>query len=677
MAKQDPKSAEKRVIELRHELAHHNYRYYVLDSPEISDVQYDKLMRELQDLETEYPTLATPDSPTQRVGGAAVDEFLPVVHRAPMLSLANTYNDEEISEFDERIRKQVGLPSITYVCEPKLDGLAISLRYEQGRFVQGATRGDGTTGEDVTSNLRTIRGLPLELLPQDGVKVPDVLEVRGEVFIRKADFKKLNEQREKEGEPLFANPRNAAAGSLRQLDPKITASRPLSIYLYECVLGTPGLPSFKTHSEKLNYLKSLGLPVNRRELAEGVDGVRREYDNSLKGRHDLPFEVDGMVVKVDDEDLRRRLGQVSKSPRWAVAYKFPPEEEATLVEAIGIQVGRTGALTPVAHLKPVKVGGVIVSRATLHNEDELRRKDVRQGDTVFVRRAGDVIPEIVSVVPSKRPASAQPFEFPKQCPECGGQAVKDEEGAIIRCTNNTSCPAQLVEGLLHFASRLAMDVDGLGDKLAAQLVSKGLVKTFADLYRLDMEKLLTLERMGEKSAENLLEALTRSKKTTQRRFLYALGIRHVGDATAKNLAEAFPDVRGLYDASVEDITRVKDVGHTMAEVIHAFFQEQRNRDAIEALLSVGVEPAPPQVATGGPFVGKTVVLTGGMSAMSREQAKEEVERRGGKVSGSVSRKTDFVVAGEDAGSKLKKAQELGVRILDEQAFLQLLREARG
>lgn len=677
MAKQDQIAAERRVNELRKELAHHNYRYYVLDSPEISDAQYDKLMRELQELETAYPALASPDSPTQRVGGEPVDAFRPVVHRAQMLSLANTYNDEEISEFDERIRKQLGLSTITYVCEPKLDGLAVALRYEKGRFVQGATRGDGTTGEDVTANLRTIRGLPLELLPQDGVQVPEELEVRGEVFIRKADFKRLNEQREKEGEPLFANPRNAAAGSLRQLDPKVTASRPLSIYLYECVPGTPGLPAFKTHREKLAYLQKLGLPVNRHVVVEGLEGIRREYEKSLKGRHELPFEVDGMVVKVDDEDLRRRLGQVSKSPRWAVAYKFPPEEESTVVEKIDIQVGRTGALTPVAHLRPVKVGGVTVSRATLHNEDELRRKDVRQGDTVFVRRAGDVIPEIVSVVLSKRPEGARPFEFPRTCPECGAQAVKDEEGAIIRCTNNTSCPAQLVEGLLHFASRLAMDVDGLGEKLAAQLVSTGLVKTFADLYKLDKAKLLTLERMGEKSAENLLDALARSKKTTQRRFLYALGIRHVGDATAKTLAEAYPDVRQLYTATVDDLTRVKDVGRTMAEVIHAFFQEQRNRDAIEALLAVGVEPAPPEVPKGGPFVGKTVVLTGGLSAMSREQAKEEVERRGGKVSGSVSRKTDFVVAGEDAGSKLKKAQELGVRILDEQAFLQLLQEARG
>ncbi|WP_037584297.1 NAD-dependent DNA ligase LigA, partial [Stigmatella aurantiaca] len=399
----DLKTAETRARDLRRELAHHNHRYYVLDSPEVSDAEYDRLMRELQGLEAQFPALATPDSPTQRVGGEAAEKFAKVVHRAPMLSLANVFNDEEFTEFDERIRKVVGPADVTYVCEPKLDGLAITLRYENGRFLQGATRGDGTTGEDVTGNLRTVRPLPLELLPEAGMAVPPVLEVRGEVFIRKEDFKKLNEKREEEGEALFANPRNAAAGSLRQLDPKITASRPLSVSLYE-IVPTEGVPAFDTHTAKLEYLQKLGLPVNHHERAQGLEGVRAAYQAALKGRHALKFEVDGMVVKVDSEDQRRRLGQVSKSPRWAVAYKFPPEEESTRVEAIEVQVGRTGALTPVAHLKPVKVGGVTVSRATLHNEDELRRKDVRQGDTVFVRRAGDVIPEIVSVVPNQRPA---------------------------------------------------------------------------------------------------------------------------------------------------------------------------------------------------------------------------------------------------------------------------------
>lgn len=662
--------AEARARALRQELAHHNHRYYVLDAPEISDAQYDTLMRELQGLEEQHPQLVTPDSPTQRVGGAAVEDFGQVVHTTQMLSLANIFDDAGLTEFDDRIRKLTGLSQVGYVCEPKLDGLAISLRFEDGRFVQGATRGDGTTGEDVTGNLRTIKSLPLELFPQDGVKVPRRLEVRGEVFIRKEDFRKLNEKREEAGESLFANPRNAAAGSLRQLDPKETAARPLSVYLYECVPGD-GVPAFKTHTEKLEYLKTLGLPINRYQHADGADGVRQRYDESLKGRHALPFEVDGMVVKVDDEDLRRRLGQVSKSPRWAVAYKFPPEEESTTVEDIGIQVGRTGALTPVAHLKPVKVGGVTVSRATLHNEDELRRKNVRKGDTVFVRRAGDVIPEIVSVVLSKRPEDSQPFTFPTHCPVCGAVAAKDEDGAIIRCTG-ASCPAQLVEKVRHFASRIAMDIEGLGDKLAMQLVTSGQVKTFADLFALTRDSLLKLERMGEKSADNLLASIEGSKATTQRRFLYSLGIRHVGDSTARALAEAFPEVKSLFTASLEDISRVKDVGPVMAQVIHTFFQEPQNQAAIQALLDAGVHPAPPAVATGGPFVGKTVVLTGTMERLAREQAKEEIERRGGKVSGSVSRKTDFVVAGEDAGTKLKKAQELGVRILDEQAFLKLL-----
>jgi DNA ligase (NAD+) len=665
-----------RIEQLRRELAHHNHRYYVLDSPEISDAEYDRLIRDLQELEARHPDLITVDSPTQRVGGAPAEKFEKVVHRAPMLSLANVFGDEELSDFDERIRRQTGLAQVAYVCEPKLDGLAITLLYEQGRFVRGATRGDGTEGEDVSANLRTIRSLPMELLPQEGVKVPGSLEVRGEVFISKKDFKKLNDAREQEGEPLFANPRNAAAGSLRQLDPRITASRPLSVYLYECVPGE-GVPAFRSHAEKLEYLKSLGLPVNRYVRVPGVDGVREQYRASVEGRHALPFEVDGMVVKVDEEDLRLRLGQVSKSPRWAVAYKFPPEEEATLVEDIQVYVGRTGALTPVAHLKPVKVGGVTVSRATLHNEDELRRKDVRKGDTVFIRRAGDVIPEIVKVVESKRPEGTQPFVFPTECPVCHAAAVRDDEGTIIRCTGAT-CPAQLVEKVRHFASRTAMDVDGLGEKLAAQLVETGLVKSFADLYHLTKGRLLELERMGEKSADNLLSNIERSKQTTQARFLYALGIRHVGEATAKTLAEAFPDARLLFEASLEDITRVKDVGPTMAQVIYSFFREPQNREAIEALLAAGITPAAPRAVQGGVFAGKTVVLTGGMSGMSRDQAKEEIERRGGKVSGSVSRKTDMVVAGEDAGSKLKKAQELGVRILDEQAFLQLLQsDARG
>lgn len=672
----DPIDAAARLQQLRQELAHHNYCYYVLDAPEVSDAQYDRLMRELQALEARHPELVTPDSPTQRVGGAPADKFEKVVHSVPMLSLANALDEQELVEFEERLRRHLGLADsvrVTYSCEPKLDGLAVSLRYEQGRFAQGATRGDGTVGEDVTANLRTLKSLPLELKPEPGVHLPARLEVRGEVFLRKADFRRLNEKREAEGEPLFANPRNAAAGSLRQLDSRITATRPLSIYFYECV-PQEGTPTFRHHWDKLEYLRRLGLPVNPKNFrAHGLEQVREQYQRLLAARHELTYEVDGMVVKVDDEDLRLRLGQVSKSPRWAVAYKFPPEEEQTRVQAIEVQVGRTGALTPVAHLEPVRVGGVTVSRATLHNEDELRRKDVRVGDTVFIRRAGDVIPEIVSVVLARRAPGAQPYVFPTHCPVCGAAAVRDEDGAaIIRCTG-ASCPAQLVEKVRHFASRPAMDIDGVGEKLAQQLVDKGLVKTIADLYSLTRQQLLGLERMGDKSVDNLLAAIERSKQTTLPRFLFALGVRHVGEATARTLAESFPDVRKLYTASVEDLTRVKDVGPAMAEVIHAFFREPQNQQVVEALLAAGVTPAVPQVSRQGVFAGKTVVLTGGLSTLSREQAKEEIERRGGRVSGSVSRKTDLVVAGEEAGSKLKKAQELGLRVVDEQAFLELLR----
>jgi DNA ligase (NAD+) len=663
--------ARQRAAELRKQIAYHDHRYYVLDAPEISDAQYDRLMRELIELESAFPELVSPDSPTQRVGGKPSERFEKVVHRLPMLSLSNVFDDTEITEFDERLRRLLDLgeaQTIRYVCEPKLDGLAIELVYEKGHFTQGSTRGDGTIGEDVTQNLRTLRNLPLKL---EG-DAPDRIEVRGEVFIRKADFLKLNQKREEAGEPTFVNPRNSAAGSLRQLDPRETASRPLRIGLYELGEWT-GRP-FATHVEKLEWLKARGLPTNEYHVVEGLEGVRAAYRELLGRRHALPFEIDGMVVKVDSEDLRKRLGQVSKSPRWAVAYKFPPEEEETRVENIEINVGRTGAMTPVALLTPVKVGGVTVSRATLHNEDELRRKDVRIGDRVLVRRAGDVIPEILSALTEKRTGEEREFEFPKTCPECGAAAMREEEGAITRCTG-LSCPAQIVGRIRHFATRPAMDIDGLGDKLCAQLVESGLVKSFPDLYRLTLEQLTALERMGEKSAENLLAAIARSKQTTLRRFLYGLGIRHVGEATAKALADKFRDARAIFAASIDDFLAVRDVGPAMAAEIHAFFQEPQNRAAIDQLLELGVSPAPPEEVKGGPFLGKTVVLTGGLEKLTREQAKEEIERRGGKVSGSVSRKTDLVVAGEGGGSKLKKAQELGVKVVDEAGFLSLLQEA--
>jgi len=661
-----------RAVALRREIAHHDYRYYTLDEPEVSDATYDALMKELAELEARHPELVTPDSPTQRVRGTPSDKFAKVQHRRPMLSLSNIFEDSELSDLEERLRKSLGVHPLIYVCEPKMDGLAVELVYENGTFVQGSTRGDGEIGEDITANLRTLRGLPLRLR-QDGATVPKMLEVRGEVFMRKADFAKMNQQREEAGEPTFVNPRNSAAGSLRQLDPAMTAARPLSIYVYE--VGTVEGLTFSTHWDKLEQLQTLGLPVNpRRHRVEGADGIRQAYQALLADRHSLPYEIDGLVVKVDSEDHRKRLGQVSKSPRWAVAYKFPPEEIETQVEDIQIQVGRTGALTPVAHLKPVYVGGVTVSRATLHNEDELRRKGVRIGDWVFLRRAGDVIPEVVKVIESRRTGAERDFVFPKACPQCGSEVVREEGEAIWRCAG-ASCPAQLVGKLRHFATRPAMDIDGLGEKVCEQLIASGLVKSYADLYRLDVEKLSQLERLAQKSALNLVEALERSKTTSLRRLLYALGIRHVGEATAKQLAEAFREVRALYDADEETLMRVKDIGPEMATQIRAFFSEPRNQQVVDELLALGVTPAPPdEVKAGGPFTGKTVVLTGELSGMTRDQAKEEIERRGGKVSGSVSKKTDLVVAGEDAGSKLKKAQTLGVRVVDQAGFLALLSE---
>ena len=668
-------TARARAEELKAQIARADVRYYVLDDPELTDAEYDALVRELQAIEAEFPALRTPDSPTARVAGAPSERFRPVTHRVPMLSLSNAFSDGELVEFDTRVHRVLGPEDLAYVCEPKLDGLAVELVYVQGRLVEGATRGDGTVGEDVTANLRTIRVVPLALKkPGAGPGLPPRVEVRGEVFLRRADFARLNARREQEGEPLYVNPRNTAAGSLRQLDPSITASRPLSFFAYE--LGGwgengDGAP-FERHSEKLGWLQSVGFPVNpENRTVTGLEGVRESYAHFLARRHALAYDVDGMVVKVDDEDARRRLGQVSRSPRWAVAYKFPPEEARTKVEAIEVNVGRTGALTPVAFLTPVQVGGVTVSRATLHNPLELKRKDVRVGDQVFIRRAGDVIPEIVKVIDSVRTGAEKEYVFPERCPVCGAAAVMDEDGAILRCTG-LDCPAQLQARLQHFASRGGMDIEGLGDKLAAQLVESGLVKRAADLYRLDLATLTDLERMGEKSARNFLDALERSKRPPLRRFLYALGIRHVGEATARALADHFKDVRALYDADAEALTRVKDVGPEMAKVIAGFFAERKNREGIDALLAAGVAPQRPEDTSRGPFAGKTVVLTGTLGALTREQAKEEVERRGGKVSGSVSRKTDFVVAGEEAGSKLKKASELGVKVLDERAFLDLL-----
>jgi len=657
-----------RAEELRSRLREASHRYYVLDAPTLSDAEYDRLFRELEQIEADHPDLITPDSPTRRVGAAPSEKFAKVTHRRQMMSLANAMTEEEFLEFDGRVHRLLGDDPVRYVVEPKLDGLAVTLAYENGRFVQGATRGDGLTGEDVTANLRTIKMVPLQLKGSP----PARFEVRGEVFINKRDFVRMNEEREKAGEPTFVNPRNCAAGSLRQLDPRITAQRPLSIFFYETG-DTPGL-ELKTHWEKLLLLRELGLRTNpENELVEGVEAIKDKYRRLLGKRHELPYEIDGSVIKVDSEDQRRRLGAVSRTPRWAVAWKFPAEEEATTVEDIFVSVGRTGALTPVAALQPVHVGGVTVSRATLHNEDELRRKDVRVGDRVFLRRAGDVIPEIVRVIPESRPPDSKPWEMPKQCPACGTPVVREEGEAITRCPNPT-CPAKTVSRLRHFASRLAMDIEGLGIETSTQLTETGLVKTPADLYRLTYDQLVNLERFADLSARNLLAAIEASKTRPLRHVIYALGIRMVGEATALALARRFGSLEALAEATAEDLQSVRDVGPEVARQIHDFLAVPEQRETIRQLLAAGVRPQPePAVAGSGPFAGKTVVITGTLTQYSRESAKVEIERRGGRVSGSVSRKTDLVVAGEDAGSKLKKAQELGVRVVDENGFKELLK----
>ena len=657
-----------RIEALRAQLREASHRYYVLDAPTLSDAEYDRMFRELEQLEADHPDLITPDSPTRRVGAAPSEKFAKVTHKKQMMSLANVFDDEELREFDVRVHKLLGDEPVRYVVEPKLDGLAVTLKYEDGRFVQGATRGDGLNGEDVTKNLRTIKMVPLQL----GKGAPAVFEARGEVFINKRDFARFNDEREKAGEPTFVNPRNSAAGSLRQLDPKETAKRPLSIYFYD-VGETSGL-TFSSHWEKLTRLRELGLRTNpENSLCGSLDEVREKYRQMMAKRHELAYEIDGSVVKVDSEDQRRRLGAVSRTPRWAIAYKFPAEEEATTVEDIFVSVGRTGALTPVAFLTPVHVGGVTVSRATLHNEDELRRKDVRKGDRVFLRRAGDVIPEIVRVIAEARPPEGLPeFVMPRECPVCGTKVVREEGEAVTRCPN-PACPAKNVARLRHFGSRLAMDIEGLGDETSGQLIATGLVKTPADLYRLTYEQLVGLERFADLSARNLLAAIERSKTRPLRHVVYALGIRMVGEATALALARKFGSLTALLNASLDDLQSVRDVGPEVARQIHEFLAMPDQREMIEQLLADGVHPEPEKAAAAdGAFAGKTVVLTGTMAGYSRDQAKAEIERRGGRVSGSVSRKTDLLVAGEEAGSKLKKAQELGVKVVDEAGFRALL-----
>ncbi|MDZ7855594.1 NAD-dependent DNA ligase LigA [Sphaerotilus sp.] len=685
------------AAELRRQLHHHAHRYYVLDAPEIPDAEYDRLFQALQALEAAHPDLRTADSPTQRVLGQVLDGFEPVRHAVPMLSIRTETDTEATgaSTFDARVRRELALaedaPALRYACELKFDGLAINLRYADGVLVQAATRGDGETGEDVTQNIRTIGQIPLRLRDVPDTALPAVLEVRGEVYMRRDAFDRLNErQRERiargdKGERTYVNPRNAAAGAVRQHDPALAAERPLSFFAYG--LGeVQGWALPGTHSGVLDALDAFGLPVcAERAVVEGADGLSAFHQRIGAQRDQLPFDIDGVVYKVDDLALQRQLGFVSREPRWAVAHKYPAQEQMTTVREIDIQVGRTGKLTPVAKLEPVFVGGTTVSNATLHNEDETRRKDVRAGDTVIVRRAGDVIPEVVGVVLERRPADAgEPFDLYKRlgghCPVCGSDIVREEGEADWRCTGGLFCPAQRKQAILHFAGRRAVDVEGLGDKVVEQLVDAGIVRTLPELYTLGVAKLAALDRMGERSAQNLVDALEKSRHTTLGRFLYALGIRHVGESTAKALAKHFGGIDRLMDATEAQLVEVADVGPVVAQSLRTFFDQPHNREVVEQLRACGltwdehdgVPDAGPQ-----PLAGLTLVLTGTLPTLGRDAAKELIEAAGGKVSGSVSKKTHYVVAGAEAGSKLEKAQSLGLPILDEAGLLALIEQGAG
>jgi DNA ligase (NAD+) len=668
-----PNTPSGRALWLREQLERANYAYYVLDQPELPDAEYDKLFKELQQVEGEHPDLITPDSPTQRVGGEVANGFEPVVHDLPMLSLNNGFADEDIAAFDKRVADTLGASPVEYACELKFDGLAISLRYEDGKFVQAATRGDGATGENVTENVRTIRSIPLRL---KGSKLPKVLDVRGEVLMFKRDFERLNARQREAEHREFANPRNAAAGSLRQLDPKITAQRPLSFFAYG--IGVlDGSPMPDTHSGLLDWYSEMGLPVNsERAVVSGADGLLAFFRKVGEKRDGLPYDIDGVVYKVNRRDEQERLGFVSRAPRFALAHKFPAQEALTRLVAIDVQVGRTGAITPVARLEPVFVGGATVTNATLHNEDEVRRKDIRIGDTVIVRRAGDVIPEVVGALAERRPPDAKEFVMPTQCPVCGSAIERLPDEAIARCTGGLICPAQRKQALWHFAQRRALDIDGLGEKIIDQLVEQNLVRTPADLFNLGFATLAELDRFADKSAQNLIDSLEKAKHTTLARFIYALGIRHVGESTAKDLAKHFGSLTPIMDASFEELLEVNDVGPIVAEAIRQFFAEEHNRTVIEQLRAPGKvtwqEGPPAPKAPQGVLAGKTVVLTGTLPGMGRDEAKELLEAAGAKVAGSVSKKTDYVVAGAEAGSKLAKAEEHGIPVLDEEGMRKLL-----
>lgn len=658
------------------ELNRHDYAYYVLDAPTVPDAEYDRLFRELLALEAQHPELVTPQSPTQRVGGAPLAQFAQVVHAVPMLSLANGFEDGDIIGFDRRVMEGLQVDTIDYAAELKFDGLAINLRYENGIFVQAATRGDGETGEDVTANIRTVRAIPLRLNTK---YPPQVLDVRGEVLIYKDDFARLNARQREAGHKEFANPRNAAAGSLRQLDSRITAQRPLRFFAYG-IGALEGADMPITHSELLDWYRLLGIPVcSERTIVTGADGLLGFFRKIGAKRDHLPYDIDGVVYKVNNLKQQQQLGFVTRAPRFAIAHKFPAEEALTVVLVIEVQVGRTGAITPVARLAPVFVGGVTVTNATLHNEDEIRRKDIRIGDTVTVRRAGDVIPEVVAFVPEKRPPDAPEFVMPANCPVCGSPIVKPDEEVVARCSGGwIRCPAQRKGGLQHFASRKAMDIEGLGDQLIDQLVERGLVTTAADLYRLEQSSLAKLDRMAEKSAKNVLFALEQSKSTTLARFLYALGIRHVGESTAKALATHFGNLDALSGATEEQLVGVPDVGPVVARSIIEFLSDPINISLIEHLRSLGInwvdaQPAPTKPM---PLQGKTFVLTGTLPNLTRDEATEMIEDAGGKISGSVSGKTSFVVAGHEPGSKLTKARTLGLTILTETEFIELIQQSK-
>ncbi|MCM3789804.1 NAD-dependent DNA ligase LigA [Domibacillus indicus] len=663
----DIKTAEQRVKELHDTLNKYSYEYYVMDQPSVPDSEYDRLLKELNDIEAQFPQLQTPDSPTQRVGGAVLDAFQKVRHDTPMLSLGNAFNEEDLRDFDRRVHQLVGHADYSYVCELKIDGLAVALKYENGMFVQGATRGDGTTGEDITANLKTIHSIPLRL------SEPLTMEVRGEAFMPKQSFIALNAIRDEKGEEPFANPRNAAAGSLRQLDPRIAASRNLDIFLYG--IANPGPLGISTHSEGLDLLDTLGFKTNKeRRVCQTIEDVLTYVEEQSEKRAKLPYEIDGIVIKVNSLDQQDELGFTAKSPRWATAFKFPAEEVITKLVDIELSVGRTGVVTPTAILQPVRVAGTTVSRASLHNEDLIREKDIRIGDMVVVKKAGDIIPEVVSVLADRRTGEEKEFRMPEVCPDCGSELVRLEEEVALRCIN-PQCPAQIREGLTHFVSRNAMNIEGLGEKVIAQLYREELIKDVADLYTLQREDLLKLERMGEKSVDNLLSAIEASKNNSLERLLFGLGIRHVGAKAARILAMEFGTMDRLREVTEEELTAIHEIGGKMADAVVTYFQQPEVAELIEKLKAAGVNmsydgPIRPAVAEGeSPFAGKTVVLTGKLIQLTRNEAKERIEALGGNVTGSVSKKTDLVIAGEEAGSKLEKAEKLSIEVWDEQRFM--------